>query len=60
MKEFEAIVATRFFFGIGVALLLGRLLSDRQRRWIGWTLAIVGAISTPPFMYDVYAHRSHD
>jgi len=60
MKEFEAIVATRFLFGLGVALLLGSRLTDRQRRWIGWTSVIVGALSTPPFMFDVYANRAHD
>ena len=60
MKELEAISATRFVFGIGVALLLSHLLTRRQRRWIGWTLAIFGALSTPPLIYDVYANRAHD
>jgi hypothetical protein len=60
LKELEAIAATRFVFGIGVALLLSHCLTGRQRHWAGWTLAIVGALSTPPLIYDVYANRTHD
>ena len=60
IKELEAIAASRFVFGIGVALLLSYFLTPRQRRWTGWMLAAIGAISTPPLIYDVYAHRAHD
>ncbi|MEO8352567.1 MAG: hypothetical protein ABI680_12595 [Chthoniobacteraceae bacterium] len=60
MKELEAIATTRFVFGLGLALLLSHSLTSRQRRWAGWTLAILGALSTPRLIYDVYAHRAHD
>ncbi len=60
MKELETIAATRFAFGIGMALLLGHFLTSSQRHWVGWTLAIFGALSTPPLIYDVYVHRAHD
>lgn len=60
LKELETIAATRFVFGIGVALLLSQCLTSSQRRWVGWTLVILGALSTPPLIYDVYAHRAHD
>jgi hypothetical protein len=58
LEELEAIAATRFIFGIGAALLLGQRLADRPRRWIGWTLVALGAISTPPLIYDVYQRRA--
>jgi hypothetical protein len=57
LLELEAIAATRFIFGIGVALVLSHFLTPGQRRKIGWTLAILGALSTPPIIYDVYARR---
>lgn len=60
MKELEVIAATRFVFGLGVALLLCPFLTQSQRRWIGWTLAAAGLLSTPPLLYDVYARRVHD
>ncbi len=60
LKELEAIAATRFVFGIGAALLLGHLLPENRRRWIGWALVVIGAASTPPLIYDVYLHRTHD
>jgi hypothetical protein len=31
-----------------------------RRPLLGWMLAAIGAISTPPLIYDVYAHRAHD
>ena len=60
MEELEAIAATRFLFGIGTALLLGHYLTRPQRRWLGWTLLALGALSTPPLIYDVYHNRAHD
>lgn len=59
MRELEAIAATRFIFGIGATLLLARFIAPRYRRPLGWTLTAIGALSTPPFIYDVYARRSH-
>jgi hypothetical protein len=56
-EEIEAIAATRFIFGLGTALLLGQCLADGPRRWIGWTLVAIGALSTPPLIYDVYQRR---
>lgn len=58
-EEIEVIAATRFLFGIGIALLLGHYLTRSQRRWAGWTLLSVGALSTPPLIYDVYHNRTN-
>ncbi|MBI3427854.1 MAG: hypothetical protein HY011_33445 [Acidobacteria bacterium] len=42
------IAGTRGMLGAGLGLLLAGSLSDEQRRAVGWTLALVGAISTIP------------
>ena len=60
LKELEAIAATRFAFGIGVALLIGHVVPQKHRRWVGWALAVIGALSTPPFIYDIYSRRTRD
>lgn len=60
LKELEVIAATRLLLGIGAAFLLGHLLSDRQRRRAGWALVAIGAISTPPLIFDVYMNRTED
>lgn len=58
MRELEVIAATRFAFGVGVGILLSRRIPRSQRHRIGWTLAILGALSTPPLIYDLYTHRT--
>jgi hypothetical protein len=60
IKELEVIAGTRFVFGIGVGILLGRRLSRAHRRRIGWTLVLLGALSTPPILYDVFKNRATD
>ena len=57
-EEIEAIAATRFIFGLGVALLIGQCLANQTRRRLGWTLLAIGALSTPPLIYDVYQRRA--
>lgn len=60
LPELEAIAVTRLVLGVGATLLLSHLLPVRHRGWVGWLLAAVGALSTPPLIYDVYAHRVRD
>lgn len=60
VMELEAIAATRVALGAGAALLLGRFLTSRQRGVTGWTLTLIGGLSTLPLVYDVYANRAHD
>lgn len=60
IEEIEVIAATRFGFGVGIALLLSQCLTIRQRRWMGWTLVALGGLSTPPLIYDVYGRRAHE
>ena len=42
------IAGTRGMLGAGLDLLLAGRLSNDQRRAVGWTLALVGAVTTIP------------
>jgi hypothetical protein len=53
VPELGLIAGTRVALGVGLGLLLGDLLSAEQRRAIGWTLLIFGAVSTVPLAFEV-------
>jgi hypothetical protein len=55
--EIGLIAATRGMLGAGAALLLADRLNDDQRRAVGWTLLIVGAVSTIPLAMQVMSKR---
>jgi hypothetical protein len=44
---------TRAALGAGLALLLGGRLGPEQRRAVGWTLFLVGAVTTIPLALNV-------
>ena len=48
LPEIALIAGTRGMIGAGAGLLLADRLNDDQRKAIGWTLLIIGAISTIP------------
>ena len=53
MPEIGMIAGTRAALGAGAALLLADKLAANQRRAVGWTLFLVGAISTIPLAIEV-------
>ena len=53
MPELGLLAVTRGMLGAGVALLLADKLSRETRNTIGWTLFLVGAISTVPLARDM-------
>jgi len=53
MPEVGLIAVTRGMLGAGVALLLADKLPRETRNTIGWTLFLVGAISTVPLARDM-------
>jgi hypothetical protein len=59
LPEIGLIGGTRALLGAGIALLLADKLNDDQRKAIGWTLFLVGAISTIPLAVNVLG-RSDD
>jgi hypothetical protein len=54
------IAGTRGLLGAGVGLLLADKLNDDQRRAIGWTLLIIGAVSTIPLVMNVLSKSNDD
>lgn len=57
LPELGLIVGTRAALGGGVALLLAGRLDQKQREAVGWTLFLVGAVTTIPLLMMVFAKR---
>jgi hypothetical protein len=57
LPEIALIGGTRGLLGAGVALLLAGKLSEDQRKAVGWTLFLIGAISTFPLAINVLSKR---
>jgi uncharacterized membrane protein YfcA len=57
LPELALIAGTRGMIGAGVGLLLADKLKDDQRKAIGWTLLIIGAVSTIPLAISVLNNR---
>ncbi|KAF0220474.1 MAG: hypothetical protein FD174_1128 [Geobacteraceae bacterium] len=53
LPELALIAGTRGALGAGIALLLADKLSREERKAVGWTLFLVGAISTIPLARNV-------
>jgi uncharacterized membrane protein YfcA len=59
--ELALIAGTRALLGAGIGLLLADRLPEAQRKAAGWTLLLVGALTTIPLALDVLdASRSVD
>jgi hypothetical protein len=57
LPQIALIAGTRGLLGAGAGLLLADKLNDDQRRAIGWTLLLIGAISTIPLAIEVMSKR---
>lgn len=57
LPEIALIAGTRGMIGAGAGLLLADKLNDDQRKIMGWTLLIIGAISTIPLAIEVMGKR---
>jgi hypothetical protein len=53
LPELALIAGTRAALGAGLGLLLADRLGDDQRKAVGWTLLLVGALSTIPLAIEV-------
>ena len=60
LPEIGMIAGTRGLLGAGIGLLLADRLNDDQRRAIGWTLLIIGAVSTIPLVMNVLSKSNDD
>jgi len=53
LPELALIAGTRGMLGAGIGLLLADRLSEGQRKAVGWTLVLVGAVTTVPLAIEV-------
>ncbi len=60
LPEIGLIGGTRALLGAGVALLFADKLNNDQRKAIGWTLLLVGAISTVPLAINVLSRNDKE
>jgi hypothetical protein len=56
--ELALIAGTRVALGAGLGLLLAGRLNQDQRRAVGWTLLLVGAVTTVPLAFEVLGRRA--
>jgi hypothetical protein len=54
VPEMALIVGTRAALGVGAGLLLSNRLSPQERKAAGWTLLLVGLITTIPLALEVF------
>jgi hypothetical protein len=57
VPELGLIAATRGMLGAGAALLLADKLPGDRQKVVGWTLFLVGALSTLPLVIDVLSKQ---
>jgi hypothetical protein len=57
LPELALIAGTRAALGGGLGLLLADRLPEGQRRGVGWTLVIIGVLSTVPLAFEVFGRR---
>lgn len=53
LPQLALIAGTRGALGAGIGLLLADRLHEDQRKAIGWTLLLVGALTTIPLAIEV-------
>jgi hypothetical protein len=57
LPEIGLLAGTRAALGAGVGLLLSERLSREQRQAVGWTLLVIGLITTIPLALEVLGKR---
>ena len=57
LPELALIAGTRGMLGAGVALLISSKLNNDQRKAVGWTLFLIGLISTVPLAINIFSKR---
>jgi hypothetical protein len=57
LPELALVAGTRAVLGVGLGLLLAGRMSDGQRRAVGWSLFLAGALSTIPLAVEVLGKR---
>jgi hypothetical protein len=60
IPEIGLIGLTRVALGAGLALLLGEKLDRKERRAVGWSLFLVGALTTAPLVLNVLDKKPNE
>ena len=60
LPELALLAGTRAALGAGVALLLGEKLKPERRSAVGWTLLLVGLLTTIPLALEVFGKRDSE
>jgi hypothetical protein len=53
LPELALIAGTRALLGAGIGLLLAGSLPEGQRKAVGWTLLLIGGLTTIPLGFEV-------
>lgn len=53
LPELALVAGTRAALGAGLGLLLADRMTPEQRRAVGWTLLLFGAVSTIPLAFEI-------
>jgi uncharacterized membrane protein YfcA len=59
LPELAIVAGTRAILGAGLGLLLADRLPDSQRKSVGWTLFLIGAVITLPLALEALG-KAHD
>lgn len=57
IPEIMVLASTRVMAGAGAGLLLCERLSPEKRKAVGWTLFLIGALSTIPIAANICMRR---
>lgn len=57
LPELSFVAGTRAALGAGAALLLGDRLASKDKKKVGWTLFLVGVVTTVPILATVISRR---
>ena len=57
LPDLALIVGTRAMLGAGLALLIADKLPKDQRKALGWTLTLVGAVTTIPLAINLFSRK---
>jgi hypothetical protein len=57
LPEIMLIAGTRVMLGVGAGLLLSDIIREDKKKKVGWSLFLLGAVSTIPLAIDVFSKR---
>ena len=58
LPELALVAATRGMAGVGAGLLVAERIGAEKRRTLGWTLFLIGVLSTIPLAMQVFGKRN--